>query len=245
MRISILPSDEAIALANALVVRSRARLAMTNKTAVEEKISAGDPIPQKCAVIEVHVGELKQLFDAIDPSPFRDRDLDPKAEEFIVGWAKELPREAKLALIVDLDREAGLPDEAAVLRDAVHEFFNHRAEAYRRRLRELFRLGRTSLAIGLVVLGTAIALGDFIATLMKGDRIGEILRESLTIGGWVSMWRPLEVFLYDWWPIRNEARLSDRLAAMPVRIRYANATGPGAWRDDWPAVSPRGEKKAG
>jgi hypothetical protein len=59
---------------------------------------------------------LKQLFNAIDPSPFRDKDLDPKAEEFIVGWAKDLPRDATLALVVDLDREAGLPDEAAVLR---------------------------------------------------------------------------------------------------------------------------------
>ena len=51
----------------------------------DAKSVAGDSIPPKCAVIEVHVGELKQLFDAIDPSPFRDRDLDPKAEEFIVG----------------------------------------------------------------------------------------------------------------------------------------------------------------
>ena len=31
-----------------------------------------------------------------------------------------------------------------------------------------------------------IALGDFLAALMKGSRIGEIVRESLTIGGWVS-----------------------------------------------------------
>jgi hypothetical protein len=191
------------------------------------------------------VGELKQLFDAIDPSPFRDRDLDPKAEEFIVGWAKDLPKGILLALVVDLDREAGLPDEAAVLRDAIHEFFRHRAERYRQRLRELFRLGRTSLVIGLAALAAAIALGDFLATLMKGSRIGEILRESLTIGGWVSMWRPLEVFLYDWWPIRNEAGLSDRLASMPVRIRYLNATAPDAWRADWPAVSPRGNRKTG
>src|SRR3989442_9739787 len=113
--------------------------------------------------------------------------------------------------------------------------------AYGRRLRELFRVGRTSLVIGLVALASAIALGDFLAAL-KGGRIGEIVRESLTIGGWVSMWRPLEIFLYDWWPIRSEARLSERLAAMPVRIRYANATGPDAWREDWPAVSPRGER---
>jgi hypothetical protein len=205
--------------------------------------SAGDPLPSKCAVIEVHVGELKQLFDAIDPSPFRDRDLDPKAEEFIVGWAKEFPKDAKLALVVDLDREAGLPDEATVLRDSIHEFFRHRAERFRQRLRELFRVGRTSLVIGLVTLAAAIALGDFLATLLKTSHIGEIVRESLTIGGWVSMWRPLEVFLYDWWPVRNEARLSDRLAAMPVRIRYANATGPDAWKADWPAVSPRTERK--
>lgn len=45
-----------------------------------------------------------------------------------------------------------------------------------------------------------------------------MLRESLLIGGWVAMWRPLEIFLYDWWPIRADARLFDRLAAMPVRI---------------------------
>src|SRR6201993_2859570 len=216
---------------------------MTNLATAKDKASAGDPIPPKGAVIEVHVGELKPLFDAIDPSPFRDRDLDPKAEEFIVGWAKDLPRDASLALVVDLDREAGLPDEAAVLRDAIHEFFGHRAQTYRQRLRELFRLGRTSLMIGLVALAGAIALGDFLATLMKGNRVGEILRESLTIGGWVSMWRPLEVFLYDWWPIRNEARLSDRPAAMPARIRYASANGPYAWRADCPAVTPRGEWK--
>jgi hypothetical protein len=216
---------------------------MTSTSSTEDKNAAGDQVPPKCAVIEVHVGELKQLFDAIDPSPFRERDLDPKAEEFIVGWAKDLPHNASLALVVDLDREAGLPDESAVLRDAIHQFFSHRAEAYRRRLRELFRVGRSSLVIGLVALAAAISLGNFLATLLTGSRIGGIVRESFTIGGWVSMWRPLEVFLYDWWPIRNEARLSDRLAVMPIRIRYANATGPDAWRRDWPAVSLSGERK--
>jgi hypothetical protein len=216
---------------------------MSSTTSIKVTNVAGDPLPPKCAVIEVHVGELKQLFDAIDPSPFRDRDLDPKAEEFIVGWAKDLPRESSLAMVVNLDREAGLPDEASVLRDAIHEFFRHRAETQRQRLRELLRVGRTSLVIGLVALAAAIGLGDFLATLLRGSRIGGILRESLTIGGWVSMWRPLEVFRYDWWPIRNEARLSDRLALMPIRIRYANATSPDSWRADWPAVSPVGQRK--
>ena len=78
-------------------------------------------------MIRVHVTELRQLFNSIDPSPFRSRDLDPKAEEFIVGWAKEVGRKRQLALVVSIDRSAGLPDEAAVLRDAIHEFFRQRA----------------------------------------------------------------------------------------------------------------------
>jgi hypothetical protein len=205
--------------------------------------SAGDPLPPKCAVIEVHVAELKQLFNSIDPSPFRNRDLDPKAEEFIVGWAKDMPRDAPLALLVDLDRPAGLPDEAVVLRDAIHAFFHQRAQAFWQRLRDLFRVGRTSLAIGLIALAVAIAVGDFLASLMKGGRFGEIVRESLTIGGWVSMWRPLEIFLYDWWPVRREARLAEKLAIMPIRIRYMDAAAPESWRGDWPAVSPEREEK--
>jgi hypothetical protein len=213
---------------------------MATISETREGHSVGDPLPPKCAVIRVHVAELRQLFNSIDPSPFRNRDLDPKAEDFIVGWAKDMPRDSPLGLVVELDRPAGLPDEAAVLRGAIHEFFNQRALAFRRRLRELLRVGRTSLAIGLIALAAAIALGDFLASVMKSSPIGDIFRESLTIGGWVSMWRPLEIFLYDWWPIRNEARLSDRLAAMPVRIRYMDAAPPETWRSDWPV---EGESK--
>jgi hypothetical protein len=127
--------------------------------------------------------ELSQLFNLIDPSPFRNKDLDPKAEEFIVAWAKEIPRDVPLGLVVDLDRPAGLPDEASILRDAVHEFFLQRVHAFRRRLRELFCVGRTSLVIGLAALAAAIALGDFLASLIEGEPRGEILRESLRIGG--------------------------------------------------------------
>lgn len=215
----------------------------------EEEQSAGDPIPPHCRRIEVHVSELRQLFNAMDPSPFRERDLDPAAEEFIVGWAREIPRDAPLALIVHLDRPAGLPEEPAILRDAIREFFRDRAETTRRRLRQLLRVGRTSLLIGLVFLAALLGAGDLVANAMKGRRLGVLLRESLVIGGWVAMWRPLEIFLYDWWPILAEARLFDRLSGMPVRIVYTSDPHSQAWRSDWPVASParasaRAEPKA-
>jgi hypothetical protein len=186
------------------------------------------------------VGELRQLFHDIDPAPFRERDLDPDAEEYIVESAREAPRAARLALQVHLDRDPGPEEEAGLLRDAVHAYFAHREVVSRRELRELFRRGRISLLIGLATLTAFILLSDQVGQALQGSRLGLPVRESLLIGGWVAMWRPLEIFLYDWWPIWTRGKLLRRLAAMPVRITYLGAVPTEAWRHDWPAAGPRG-----
>jgi hypothetical protein len=196
-----------------------------------------DATASSASVIEIQVAELRQLFDAMDPAPFHDRDLDPRAEEFIMSWARELPRETPLALLVHLDRAAGPLNEPAVLRSAIQQFFAGRGADARRRLRLLFHHGRVSLVIGLTFLAGALVASDLIGRLPQPGGFLGVLRESLLIGGWVAMWRPIEVFLYDWWPVRAEARLFVRLAAMPVRIKYASADATEAWRRDWPATA--------
>lgn len=204
----------------------------------DEDQSVGDPLPPDCELIELRVTGLQQLFNPMDASPFRDRDLDEGAEAFIEGWAREAPRGAKLALLVNVGRAPGPADEPAALRDAVQVFFSTRAQVSRSRLRELLRIGRVSLLVGLTFLAVAVGVGDLLAREMKGQRLGELLREGMVIIGWVAMWRPLEIFLYGWWPIRTQARLYDRLGAMPVRIAYQRNAAPESWRTDWPAVSP-------
>lgn len=179
----------------------------------------GDTIPPHAEVIEVRVPELARLFNAIDPSPLYEKDLDADAEEFIVGWAREAPGGARLALLVHVDRATPRPHDDSLARDSIHAFFGNRASRLRRQLRTLLRLGRTSLMIGIAALAAFIAVGDLVFWASGGGRMGEVVRESLMIGGWVAMWRPLEIFLYDWWPIRAEIRLFDRLAVMPIRIR--------------------------
>ena len=179
--------------------------------------TTGTP-PPDAGTIAVHVLELKQLFHSLDPTPFRERDLDPRAEEFIAGWARELPPEAPLTLVVHVDQEVPSDEHVKVLCDAVRDYFHERANKTRRRLRQLFRVGRTSMVIGLLALAASILIGDLVASMLANTRFADVARESLLIGGWVAMWKPLEVFLYDWWPVRAEARLFDRLSAMTVRV---------------------------
>ena len=182
-----------------------------------QQASAGAP-HSGSARIEVHVTELKQLFHSLDPTPFRERDLDPKAEQFIVEWARELHADAPLTLLIHVDREEASNEQIQIVRDAVHDYFAVRAESARRRLRQLLRVGRTSLVIGLVFLSVMILAGDLATEWLEHTRFGTVLREGLLIGGWVAMWRPIEIFLYDWWPIRGEARLYDRLSASTVEV---------------------------
>ena len=196
--------------------------------------------PRHRHTIEVRVGELWELFDEIDPSPFGKRDLDPRADEFIVSWSRELPRKAPLALVIYLGRGPGRPDEESMLGDAIHEYYVQRVATSRRHLRDLFRRGRISLAIGLAFLAGTIVLGDLIGNYFPESDLAEILYAGVLIGGWVAMWRPLEIFLYDWWPIRADARLFARLSKMPVSIVYEPGPESQPRKPDWPAEPPRG-----
>jgi hypothetical protein len=52
--------------------------------------------------IEIQIEEIAQLFHSFDPFPFREKDLDKEAEEFIVSWARELPADQPMKILVHI-----------------------------------------------------------------------------------------------------------------------------------------------
>jgi hypothetical protein len=188
------------------------------------EVNVGDAIPPNCELIEVRVTELRLLFNPIDPSPPPEKDLDSRAEEFIVAWARSARRDAQLALQVDVSNPFP-PEEASTVGAAVHEFFRQRSLSSDRRLAQLFWVGRTSLIIGVAFLAVAVTVASLIDRALGDRPVGALIRETLVIGGWVAMWRPLEIFLYDWWPIRAERKLYERLSLMPVRVTFKGSAG--------------------
>lgn len=171
----------------------------------------------KTSRIQLRLRELPQLFNSMDPSPFLDRDLDADAEEFIMSWAREHPKDHELELAIHLTTPPAL-DRAEGVEEAVHHYFSVRSQMKQHELKQLMRRGRLSLAIGLGFLTGCLFLGEFAGRLIGNDTGANIVREGLTIIGWVAMWRPLEIYLYDWWPVRDERRLLARLTRMHVRL---------------------------
>lgn len=166
--------------------------------------------------IKLQLHDLNQLFNSMDPSPFREKDLDDDAEEFIVSWARELPPGTPLKLHVHLEQWPER-DPRELISEAVHNHFAHRAELAELEFKALLKQGRTSLLIGLTALALCLGLSKMLLASESGTW-ASIARESLTIAGWVAMWRPIQIYLYDWWPLRRRARTYARLSQMPVEV---------------------------
>ncbi len=170
----------------------------------------------KTGRIQLRLRELAQLFNSMDPSPFLDRDLDADAEEFIMSWAREHPKDHELELTIHLATPPP-EDRAASIEEAVHHYFAMRSQMKQHEFQQLMRRGWRSLIIGLSFLTGCLFLGEFASRLGPGTG-ANIVREGLTIMGWVAMWRPLEIYLYTWWPVRDEQKLLARLTRMRVHL---------------------------
>jgi hypothetical protein len=173
---------------------------------------------QPKAKIEISLNRLSQLFNSLDPSPFHERDLDQDAEDYIIGSAEEIWHHRPLRLVIHLPADQVPEPHALSLADAVHNFFVYREAHERRRLRLLFHEGRIALAIGLTFLFCCVALREVIFS-FQHNAASDILGEGLLIIGWVAMWRPLEIFLYEWVPIRRRCQILGTLATIPVTIQ--------------------------
>ena len=176
------------------------------------------PAKQSHHRIEVFVDRVEQLFNSMDPSPFPEKDLDHDAEEFIVSWAQEFPRKDPISLIVHVNELPASEKAQRDIEDSIHHYFAYRSNINRLEFRHLLRQGRASLLIGLGFLAICLLISELLVR-KNGGTLSTVIRESLTIAGWVAMWRPMQIFLYDWWPLRRMGQLFEKLSHMHIGLR--------------------------
>ena len=174
---------------------------------------------QQAQPIEIRVDEVSQLFNTLDPFPFHERDLDSDAEEYIVGWAREVVHQGTLTIVVHLPPREAESEAAQGLQAALARFFAYRTDVLGRDFNELFRVGRIALLVGLAVLGLCLGASQLVTGWAGTSYLGRFIGEGLIILGWVANWRPIEIFLYDWWPLWRRRDLYRRLAVANVIIQ--------------------------
>lgn len=162
--------------------------------------------------ILVRVTTVDQLFNPIDPLPLAERALDERVATWIEEWAADIDRGEPLDIEIHV-ADGGSRGHEDAIASAIQNQFEYWEWQLGRELRTVFREGRISLLIGVV----ALAAFSAASRLVDGDEaIVQVIHEGLAVLGWVAMWKPLNIFLYDWWPLRRERRACHRIAAATV-----------------------------
>lgn len=167
------------------------------------------------AVIEIQLNSLAQLFDSLDPAPFRDKALDREAEAYLVESVDELSSNEPVQLRIC--GPESLRPHLPEITTAVHAHFRRAHEHIEWRLRRQMRIGRIALLIGLLVLAVTLVARHFLHGL--GVSSADILGEGLLIVGWVGLWRPAELLLFERLETRSERNVLERLSTIPVELR--------------------------
>jgi hypothetical protein len=168
------------------------------------------------ATIEIRIRSLAHLFDALDPAPLQERALDHQAASYVLARAGTYRPTEPLRLLVHLPES--LRVHAAAATDAIHEHFRRAHAQGERVFRRRLRIGGRTLAVALGVLAGSLALrsllSDVEGTLVQG------LGEGLLILGWVAMWRPVEILLFEHWESHVDHEMLERLASIPIEFVF-------------------------
>ena len=186
----------------------------TDARGVGPKVASDDPIEgDQMATIEIRIPSLSQLFDALDPAPLPQRGLEPNAERYILAGAGTLWPRVPLQLVVHLPEtlRAHVVDTAS----GIHEHFRRSHARGERKFRRRMRVGGFALAAALGVLATSFGLRSLLSN-FDGRALAEGVGEGLLILGWVAMWRPIEILLFEHWEGHLDHAMLERLASIPI-----------------------------
>ena len=154
------------------------------------------------SILEVRILNVDQIFDNRDPAPFRTRDLDPEFVEYLVDGVRDLGTAAPIGIIVWLE-QACPPGQ---IEGAIQSYFERALAQSHRARREQTRSGGIALAIACLAIVVLTVLGQLVTMAIEGP-VGAALQTAMEISGWVFMWRPIEVLVYDGIPVRREQRV--------------------------------------
>jgi hypothetical protein len=168
--------------------------------------------------IELQVNGIGELFQSFDRFTCLNKDV----EDYIVSWTRMHANDQPIKIIVYLPEKAVHTKAAKEeLTKAFAQYFGYRAALLQHDLDELHADGRRFLAIGLTILVACLVLSQVAARYLAEGPLRRLLEQSLPILGWVANWRPLEIILYDWWPLARRRDLYRRLAKASVEIKIS------------------------
>lgn len=143
---------------------------------------------------------IEQITDAFTLRPLRDDDILNRLHIRVP------------AAQIDANLERAL-------RTALDGYCDGRRQEADRALRKLRQAQRGALRMGLLFLVVCLMLSTLSGQVQALPAfVRRLATEGFLIAGWVGMWRPLELLLFDWWPHVRAKKLYQRIRRIKLSV---------------------------
>ncbi len=170
-------------------------------------------------LIEMKLSSVQQFFNSFDPAPFREKELDNEAETYIVDAVKDFPPKTRFKIVIYLPDAAVDTKDALDIPEAIRAHFAYKALMQRRKFRERYVYGQFALIVGIAFLAVATVASLAIDRYSNNYPVAHLIANALNVTGWVAMWEPVTVFLFQLWPIIKQRRIYEKISRMDVAVR--------------------------
>jgi hypothetical protein len=171
------------------------------------------------ATIRISIETLGELFRRPEIDPFAGRMEREPGMDRILHAIDDLPSSHEpIEVEISVPEGAATGRTAAEMGEAIDLFCTAEIAELRREVELTRRRGLQALWVGLPFLAICLGLSGIATAMLGTTGLGNVASNSFVIIGWVALWRPAEVLLYDWWPLRHRIRLLQRLELAPVRM---------------------------
>ena len=169
----------------------------------------------------LYLSELHHFFEAPPLDPFAGDSIDESGIDQLMDTMKARPRGAPRLqrIVLHLPPEKITPGLAEKLKSAIATYCSVQSRLSHQKVRETRLQGRRALVIGFTAWTICLLLSTLSEQVFSRYSLeGRLFGEGFLIAGWVSLWRPAELLLYDWWPYSRDARLYERIKTMDVAV---------------------------
>lgn len=170
-------------------------------------------------LIEMKLSSVTQFFNSFDPAPFREKELDNEAETYIVDTVKDFPARTEFKIVIYLPYAVVNTKEAREIPEAIRSHFVYKTLMQMRRFRERYVYGQFALIVGLAFLAASTLASLAIDKYSTSYPAAHLIANVLTVTGWVAMWEPVTVFLYQLWPLYKQKKIYEKISRMAVDVR--------------------------
>ena len=165
-------------------------------------------------IINVVVKKYEDIFNNLDPSPYKRRDLNSNLISFLEDCSLDIPLQFKTLLQFQVPKAIRNEDLEYRITLGLGNYFSYIMNSFSRRLKMIDDRSMAFVGISFALL----LIATFMTRLDIDNLFSQTINEGIFIGGWVFLWEAISSYSIKKKEVKNEYRHYKRFCRSPINF---------------------------